>query len=238
MQEIGESMWGDLLEKATPENLEESEAKRYKKVPPEPVQKPYKTWEERRAHETGAINAPNDFVFIKGGCTSDRGDFYPKQKIDWIMRKGAERGLDPATIAAMAVKEGFTEHNPLQLDIGQHGALLQNYKPIGVDKKGRPIYRPEDLVDASLTYYQLCLKLSEGDEKKAVALYNGGGDTVREKGEKFHGIKKADLGKTPETKPGNIHSSRVMGIKKYLMSNKEIKELIAGILGQKPKQGG
>ena len=206
-----------------------------------PVEKPrmpYKDWEEKRAVETGAINAPQDFIFIKGGCTSDRGDFYHKSKLGWVMQAGVSKGLDPITVAAMAVKEGFNEQNPLQLDIGQHTELLKSYQPVGQDKKGFPIYKPDDLIDASLNYYQLCLKLENGNEKKAIERYNGKGETVGEKGTKFHGIPKTELGKTPDTKPGVIHANRVISIKQFLQKSDEIKELISGILGKKPKKQG
>lgn len=234
---IGDALWSDPKQQDEFTSAEDKMGSWASALSQKP-KKPYANWEEKRAVETGAINAPNDFVFVQGGCTSDRGDFYPKSKLSWIMQAGVTKGVDPYTTAAMALKEGFQDHNPLQLDIGQHEALLSQYQPIGQDKKGNPIYKPDDLINASLDYYQLCLKLEKGDEKKALERYNGKGPTVGEEGEKFHGIPKKDLGKTPDTRPGVLHANRVLGIKDYLSKSKEIKELVKSILGEKPKTKG
>ena len=237
---IGDALWSDPKQEEGTTSAE-MRVGSWANALSKPVEKPkmlYKDWAEKRAVETGAINAPNDFVFVKGGCKSDKGDFYPKQKLATYMQAGIAKGIDPLTTAAMALKEGASDHNPFQLDIGQHGALLSQYTPVGKDKKGNPIYKPEDLTNAALDYYLLCLKLENGDETKAIERYNGKGETVGEKGKKFHGIPKKDLGKTPETRPGVIHASRVLSIKQFLQRNKEIQELVNGILGKKPKKQG
>ena len=234
---IGDALWSDPKQEEGFTSAEDKMGSWADALSQKP-KKPYANWEEKRAVETGAINAPQDFVFVKGGCASDRGDFYHKSKLGWIMQAGAQKGLDPLTTVAMAIKEGFQEQNPLQLDIGQHGALLSQYKPVGQDKKGQPIYQTNDLLNAALDYYQLCLKLEKGNEAKAIERYNGKGETVGEKGKKFHGIPKSKLGKTPATRPGVVHSNRVLKIKNYLANSKEIQELVNSILGEKPKKQG
>ena len=183
----------------------------------------YKDWQDKRYHESGAVDNPDAFVWLDHPTHSD---YLPKALLQQFAQIGREQGVDPYIFTGAAISESnlgrARPENPLSVDLGQHPSHGETFVDRIQETGQRP--HPAELTDYAASYMKEMLSKFSGNQLAGIQAYSGTGEKTTEKmpGSKIFG---KELSSTHFWRDKD-HAKRVKSIADALRSNKDAREVI------------
>lgn len=147
--------------------------------------KAYKTWKEKRLHETGAAEEPGSWFYLEHPTHSD---WYSLSMALKFIDAAQKYGIDPYDYLALGISETGLGNptpsnpamasNPARIDWGQHEERLKKLYPEFKARGELPEVQREVSIDYGARYLSEMLNKYINDKLAGLQAYSGAGKTI------------------------------------------------------------